>query len=175
MIPQSYIEELVQRSDMVDVAQSYVQLRRRGRTYMGLCPFHSEKTPSFVVYPETQSFYCFGCGAGGDVITFIKKINNVDYVEAVKTLASRAGMALPEEDDQAGRMRSRITSINKDAARFFVQCLQSEEGRAARRYWREARGRSPAVLTRVGRGDAPCATTCGGLATRRRSCWPPAL
>ena len=110
MIPQSYIEELVQRSDMVDVAQSYVQLRRRGRTYTGLCPFHSEKTPSFVVYPETQSFYCFGCGAGGDVITFVKKINNVDYVEAVKTLASRAGMALPEEDDQAGRMRSRITS-----------------------------------------------------------------
>ena len=101
MIPQSYIEELVQRSDMVDVAQSYVQLRRRGRTYTGLCPFHSEKTPSFVVYPETQSFYCFGCGAGGDVITFIKKINNVDYVEAVKTLASRAGMALPEELDYA--------------------------------------------------------------------------
>ena len=132
MIPQSYIEELVQRNDMVDVAQSYVQLRRRGRTYTGLCPFHSEKTPSFVVYPETQSFYCFGCGAGGDVITFIKKINNVDYVEAVKMLAARAGMAMPEEDDKAGRLRSRIVSINKDAARFFVQCLQSEEGRAAR-------------------------------------------
>lgn len=143
MIPQSYIEELVQRNDMVDVAQSYVQLRRRGRTYTGLCPFHSEKTPSFVVYPETQSFYCFGCGAGGDVITFIKKINNVDYVEAVKTLAARAGMAMPEEDDKAGRLRSRIVSINKDAARFFVQCLQSEEGRAARRYWRETRGLSP--------------------------------
>ena len=155
MIPQSYIEELVQRNDMVDVAQSYVQLRRRGRTYTGLCPFHSEKTPSFVVYPETQSFYCFGCGAGGDVITFIKKINNVDYVEAVKTLAARAGMAMPEEDDKAGRLRSRIVSINKDAARFFVQCLQSEEGRAARRYWRETRGRSPAVITRVGRGDSP--------------------
>ena len=151
MIPQSYIEELVQRNDMVDVAQSYVQLRRRGRTYTGLCPFHSEKTPSFVVYPETQSFYCFGCGAGGDVITFIKKINNVDYVEAVKTLAARAGMAMPEEDDKAGRLRSRIVSINKDAARFFVQCLQSEEGRAARRYWRE----TPAVITRFGLGYAP--------------------
>ena len=155
MIPQSYIEELVQRNDMVDVAQSYVQLRRRGRTYTGLCPFHSEKTPSFVVYPETQSFYCFGCGAGGDVITFIKKINNVDYVEAVKTLAARAGMAMPEEDDKAGRLRSRIVSINKDAARFFVQCLQSEEGRAARRYWRETRGLSPAVITRFGLGYAP--------------------
>lgn len=155
MIPQSYIEELVQRNDMVDVAQSYVQLRRRGRTYTGLCPFHSEKTPSFVVYPETQSFYCFGCGAGGDVITFIKKINNVDYVEAVKTLAARAGMAMPEEDDKAGRLRSRIVSINKDAARFFVQCLQSEEGRAARRYWRETRWLSPAVITRFGLGYAP--------------------
>ena len=155
MIPQSYIEELVQRNDMVDVAQSYVQLRRRGRTYTGLCPFHSEKTPSFVVYPETQSFYCFGCGAGGDVITFIKKINNVDYVEAVKTLAARAGMAMPEEDDKAGRLRSRIVSINKDAARFFVQCLQSEEGRAARRYWRETRGLSPAVIPRFGLGEAP--------------------
>ena len=155
MIPQSYIEELVQRNDMVDVAQSYVQLRRRGRTYTGLCPFHSEKTPSFVVYPETQSFYCFGCGAGGDVITFIKKINNVDYVEAVKTLAARAGMAMPEEDDKAGRLRSRIVSINKDAARFFVQCLQSEEGRAARRYWRETRGLSPAGITRFGLGYAP--------------------
>ena len=155
MIPQSYIEELVQRNDMVDVAQSYVQLRRRGRTYTGLCPFHSEKTPSFVVYPETQSFYCFGCGAGGDVITFIKKINNVDYVEAVKTLAARAGMAMTEEDDKAGRLRSRIVSINKDAARFFVQCLQSEEGRAARRYWRETRGLSPAVITRFGLGYAP--------------------
>ncbi|MFR1787131.1 MAG: CHC2 zinc finger domain-containing protein [Ruthenibacterium lactatiformans] len=84
MIPRDYITELVQRSDIVDVVQSYVQLRHRGRTHTGLCPFHNEKTPSFVVYPETQSFYCFGCGAGGDVITFIKKINNVDYMKAVK-------------------------------------------------------------------------------------------
>lgn len=154
MIPQDYIYELVQRNEMVDVAGSYVQLRRRGRTYTGLCPFHSEKTPSFVVYPETQSFYCFGCGAGGDVITFIKKINNVDYVEAVKTLASRAGMPLPEEDDKAGRLRSRITSINKDAARFFFSCLNAEEGKAARAYWR-GRGLSDATIKRFGLGYAP--------------------
>ena len=129
MIPRDYITELVQRSDIVDVVQSYVQLRHRGRTHTGLCPFHNEKTPSFVVYPETQSFYCFGCGAGGDVITFIKKINNVDYIEAVKFLAGRAGMALPEEDDQTGRLRSRIISINKDAARFYFSRLNSDAGR----------------------------------------------
>ena len=116
--PARLYPELVQRSDIVDVVQSYVQLRHRGRTLYRLCPFHNEKTPSFVVYPETQSFYCFGCGAGGDVIPFIKKINNVDYIEAVKFLAGRAGMALPE-DDQTGRLRSRIISINKDAARFY--------------------------------------------------------
>lgn len=154
MIPQDYIYELVQRNDMVDVAGSYVQLRHRGRTYTGLCPFHSEKTPSFVVYPETQSFYCFGCGVGGDVITFIKKINNVDYVEAVKTLASRAGMPLPEEDDKAGRLRSRIVSINKDAARFFFSCLNGEEGKPARAYWR-GRGLSDATIKRFGLGYAP--------------------
>ena len=154
MIPQDYIYELVQRNEMVDVAGSYVQLRRRGRTYTGLCPFHSEKTPSFVVYPETQSFYCFGCGTGGDVITFIKKINNVDYVEAVKTLAARAGMPLPEEDDKAGRLRSRIVSINKDAARFFFSCLNAEEGKAARAYWR-GRGLSDATIKRFGLGYAP--------------------
>ncbi len=155
MIPQDYIYELVQRNDMADVAGSYVQLRRRGRTYTGLCPFHSEKTPSFVVYPETQSFYCFGCGAGGDVITFVKKINNIDYVEAVKMLAARAGMPLPQEDDKVGRMRSRIVSINKDAARFFFQCLNSDEGKNARRYWLAERRLSPATIKRFGLGYAP--------------------
>lgn len=155
MIPREYIEELIQRSDIVDVVQSYVQLRHHGRTHTGLCPFHSEKTPSFVVYPETQSFYCFGCGAGGDVISFVKKINNVDYVEAVKTLAARAGMPLPQENDDTGRLRSRVISINKDAARFFVECLQSDEGRDARRYWVEKRGLSPRVITRFGLGYSP--------------------
>lgn len=156
MIPHEYIEEVVRRNDIVDLVGSYVQLRHRGRTHTGLCPFHSEKTPSFVVYPETQSFYCFGCGAGGDAITFIKKINNLDYVEAVKLLAGRAGMPMPEEDDKAGRMRSRILSINKDAARFFYQCLNAdnEEARAARAYWR-SRGLSDGTIRRFGLGYAP--------------------
>ena len=95
MIPHEYIEEVVRRNDITDVVGSYVQLKRKGRLYGGLCPFHSEKTPSFYVYPDTQSFYCFGCGAAGDVISFIKKIDNLEYVEAVKVLAGRAGMPEP--------------------------------------------------------------------------------
>lgn len=154
MIPREYITELVQRSDITDVVESYVQLRRRGRTHTGLCPFHNEKTPSFVVYPETQSFYCFGCGAGGDVISFIKRINNVDYLEAVKYLAGRAGMPLPEEDDQTGRMRMRILGANKDAARFFFASLNSDAGRFARAYWR-GRGLSDDTIRRFGLGYAP--------------------
>lgn len=154
MIPREYITELVQRSDITDVVQSYVQLRRRGRTHTGLCPFHNEKTPSFVVYPETQSFYCFGCGAGGDVISFIKRINNIDYLEAVKFLAARAGMPLPEEDDQTGRMRTRILGANKDAARFFFSSLNSDAGRYARAYWR-GRGLSDDTIRRFGLGYAP--------------------
>lgn len=156
MIPQEYIQEVVARNDITDVVGSYVQLRHRGRTHTGLCPFHSEKTPSFVVYPETQSFYCFGCGVGGDVITFIKKINNLDYVEAVKLLAGRAGMAMPEEDDKVGRLRSRVLAVNKEAARYFYQCLNGEsaEAQAARRYWR-GRGLSDGTIRRFGLGYAP--------------------
>ena len=156
MIPHEYVEEVVRRNDITDVVGSYVQLRHRGRTHTGLCPFHSEKTPSFVVYPETQSFYCFGCGAGGDVITFIKKISNLDYVEAVKLLAGRAGMPLPEEDDKVGRRRSRGLGINPAAARFFYEQLNAdtEEAKAARAYWR-GRGLSDSTIRRFGLGYAP--------------------
>ena len=114
-----YKEELIRRNDIIDVVRNYVQLKRRGRLYTGLCPFHNEKTPSFFVYPENQSFYCFGCGTGGSVINFVMKIESLSYPEAVKMLAARAGMPEPEEDDGTGRMRSRILSMNKEAARFF--------------------------------------------------------
>ena len=155
-IPHEYIEEVVRRNDITDVVSSYVQLKRKGRLLGGLCPFHNEKTPSFYVYPDTQSYYCFGCGAGGDVITFIKQINNLDYLEAVKLLAGRAGMPEPTEDDKVGRMRSRILSINRDAARFFHQCLngQDENARAARAYWRR-RGLDDKTIVRFGLGYAP--------------------
>ena len=156
MIPHEYIEELNRRTDIVDLVGSYVQLKRKGRLYGGLCPFHSEKTPSFYVYPDTQSFYCFGCGAGGDAIVFTKKINSIDYVEAVKLLASRAGMPEPQEDDKTGRLRSRILSMNKEAARYFHACLNStvEEARQARAYWRR-RGLDDKTIVRFGLGYAP--------------------
>ena len=99
------IEEIRMKNDIVDVISGYVRLQKKGSSYFGLCPFHNEKTPSFVVYPETQSYYCFGCGAAGDAINFVRKYHNLSYVEAVKQLAARAGMPMPEEDDKESRAR----------------------------------------------------------------------
>ena len=156
-----------------------MQLKRKGRLYGGLCPFHSEKTPSFYVYPDTQSFYCFGCQAAGDAISFVKKINNISSGEAIKMLASRAGMPEPQEDDKTGRLRSRVLSMNKEAARFFHACLNStvEEARQARAYWRR-RGLDDKTIVRFGLGYAPndgrhCTSTCGIRATTSRN-WTPA-
>lgn len=153
-ISPDYLQELSQRTDIIELVSGYVPLRRRGRTYTGLCPFHSEKTPSFVVYPENSSFYCFGCGAGGDAITFVKKINNLDYIEAVRFLASRAGMPMPDERDDAGKIKRRILEMNKDAARFFAAQLNTEEGRHARGYLR-GRALSDTTIRRFGLGYAP--------------------
>ena len=157
LIPQEYIQEVVRRNDIEEVIGQYVQLRRRGRTLSGLCPFHNEKTPSFVVYPDTQSFYCFGCGAAGDVINFVRRYNNLGYVESVKQLASRAGMPLPEEDDRESRARQRLLEINRCAARYFYEQLNAKtpEAAMARRYWKEKRGLSDAAIRRFGLGYAP--------------------
>ena len=157
MIPQEYIQEVVRRNDIEEVVGQYVKLRRMGRTMTGLCPFHNEKTPSFVVYPDTQSFYCFGCGAAGDVIGFVRKYNNLGYVESVKQLASRAGMPLPEESDHEATARQRLLEINRCAARYFYENLnaQTEEAALARRYWKEKRGLSDAAIRRFGLGYAP--------------------
>lgn len=136
MIPDQFLQELKYRSDIEQIIGSYVNLRRRGRTLSGLCPFHSEKSPSFTVYPENQSFYCFGCGAGGDVISFIRRIENLDYMESIRFLAQRAGMQVPEEagDDRSARLRKRILELNRDAARYFHRNLMSEAGRPGRAY-----------------------------------------
>ena len=156
MIPHEYIEELTRRVDIVDLVGSYVQLKRKGRLYSGLCPFHSEKTPSFYVYPDTQSFYCFGCGAGGSAVSFMQKMDNISYTEAVKLLGERAGMPAPTEDDKTGRLRGRILFMNKEAARFFHACLNStvEEARQARAYWRR-RGLDDKTIVKFGLGYAP--------------------
>ena len=157
MIPQEYIQEVVRRNDIEEVVGQYVKLRRTGRTMTGLCPFHNEKTPSFVVYPDTQSFCCCGCGAAGDVIGFVRKYNNLGYVESVKQLASRAGMPLPEESDHEATARQRLLEINRCAARYFYENLnaQTEEAALARRYWKEKRGLSDAAIRRFGLGYAP--------------------
>ena len=119
MIPDNVIEEIKVRNDIADVIGTYVTLKRAGSNMNGLCPFHNEKTPSFIVFNATQSFYCFGCGAAGDVVTFIRRIENLDYVEALRYLAKRSGVTIPEEEKSGGVRRSRIFEMNKEAARFF--------------------------------------------------------
>ena len=156
-LPDSFLQELVSRNDMETVASSYVQLKRRGRTLMGLCPFHGEKTPSFTVYPETASFYCFGCGAGGDVITFIKRIENLDYMDAVRFLADRAGMKMPEDsqmNDATSRLRLRVLEANREAARFFHALLYAPEGRVGLEYYHN-RGYTDQTIRHFGLGYAP--------------------
>ena len=155
MIPDQFLQELKYRSDIEQIIGSYVNLRRRGRTLSGLCPFHSEKSPSFTVYPENQSFYCFGCGAGGDVISFIRRIENLDYMESIRFLAQRAGMQVPEEagDDRSARLRKRILELNRDAARYFHRNLMSEAGRPGRAYL-IGRGLTKATITHFGIGYA---------------------
>ncbi len=153
-ISQEYLAELSRRTDITELIRGYVQLRRSGRMEKGVCPFHNEKTPSFYVYPDTSSFYCFGCGAGGDAITFMKRISNLDYVEAVKELAARVGMPLPDEDDSAAKLRSRLLAANRQAARFYVECLNAEEGKAARAYLRH-RKLTDKTIRSFGLGYAP--------------------
>ena len=159
MIPKEIIEEIRYRCDVEDVIGTYVSLKRAGSNRQGLCPFHSEKSPSFTVFPGTKSFYCFGCGAGGDVITFIQKIENLDYVGAVEFLAARAGIDIPEDtsaDRRASIGRKRIYEINKQAAIFFRNCLFDPDlGREGMVYLAEKRGLSGAVIKRFGLGFAP--------------------
>lgn len=153
---EEFLTELHARCDIEQLISSYVQLHRRGKNLVGLCPFHNEKTPSFTVYPENQSFYCFGCGAGGEAINFIRRIENLDYIEAVRFLCDRTGMAMPSEgyDDSLAQKRRRMYEINKEAARFFHNYLFSPEGKAGLDYYK-SRGYSKKTLVRFGMGYAP--------------------
>lgn len=155
LFPDSFLQELKLRSDITEIASLYVNLKRHGRNMVGLCPFHGEKTPSFNIYTENGSFYCFGCGAGGDVITFIMKIENLDYVEAVKFLAQRAGMEMPENtyDDSLSKLRMRIYEANREAARFFHATLLSQRGQSGLNYLR-GRALSDRTIRHFGLGFA---------------------
>lgn len=156
-IPDSYLQELRLRADIEQLISPYVKLRRSGRMLMGLCPFHNEKTPSFAVYPDTSSFYCFGCSAGGDAVSFLMRIERLDYIEAVKTLSQRVGMQLPEDnyDDGLSKKRLRILSANREAARFFHAQLKEPMGKAGLDYWLGARKLSPQIVRQFGLGYAP--------------------
>ena len=155
-LPELFLQDLKLRNSIEDIASSYVQFKRRGRNMVGLCPFHNEKTPSFHLYPESGSFYCFGCGVGGDVITFIRRIENLDYIEAVKFLADRAGLPMPETgvDDTISKLRVRILEINRETARFYHSVLRNSEGKKGLDYFLQ-RHLLPATITHFGLGFAP--------------------
>ena len=156
-IPQSFIDEVKYRNKIEDVIASYVNLKRAGSNYQGLCPFHSEKTPSFTVFPNTETFHCFGCGAGGDVISVIMRAENLGYPGAVEFLAKRAGLEMPEEAGGAGSetvKRSRMYEMNRTAAVFFNKMLYAPESEPAREYLKQ-RGLSSAAVKRFGLGFAP--------------------
>lgn len=159
-IPKNVLDEIEQRSDITDVIGSYVTLQRAGSNLKGLCPFHSEKTPSFTVYPASNSFYCFGCGAGGNVFTFIMKAENLDFTGAAELLANRAGIRIPQSgydaDDKGTVSRKRVYEINLAAAKYFRNCLFDQStGAAAMNYLAGQRRLSGAVIKRFGLGYAP--------------------
>ena len=153
---EQFLQELSERNDIVDVVSGYVQLTRRsGSNLFGLCPFHSEKTPSFSVSPDKQIYHCFGCGKGGSVIGFIMEIENLSFPDAVGFLARRAGMAMPEENDHGeSKRRERMLHLNRDAARFFHEQLKTPAGQTARDYIAR-RGLTARTVTNFGLGFAP--------------------
>ena len=155
-IPESFLNELVDRNDIVEVVSSYVRLSKKsGSNLFGLCPFHSEKTPSFSVSPDKQIYHCFGCGKGGGVINFIMEIENLSFPEAVEFLARRVNMQVPEEaNDRESQKRGRMLALNREAARFFYAQLSAPGGEEARRYM-AARRIGAATAKSFGLGYAP--------------------
>lgn len=155
MIAESIIMEIKYRNDIAGLIGEYTELKKRGTTLVGLCPFHTEKTPSFTVWPEKSSYYCFGCGAGGDVITFVRETEHLEYIEALRHLAKRVGMTLPEDgDDRQAALKARLLELNRLAARFYHETLMGEEGRVAYEYLKK-RQISDRIIKRFGLGFAP--------------------
>ncbi len=157
-LPVEFIERLKAANPIAEIMGSYVTLKRTGRDYVCLCPFHNEKTPSCHVHPDKEFFHCFGCGAGGDVITFTMKYNNLDYWEAVKLLAERGGVPLPEDtgfNSKRTDTRKRMYEMNKCAAKFFYHQLKTPEGKACLDYLINKRKLSPQTIKKYGMGFAP--------------------
>lgn len=155
-IPEEIINEIKYKNDIEQVVSPYVSLKRRGKNLVGLCPFHGEKTPSFTIYPDSGSFYCFGCGVGGDIFTFTKLIENLDYIEAVKLLAERSGIAIPESgyDDSYAKTKDAVYEINRETAKFFHEFLMSPGGKWALDYLK-GRGLTLSTIKHFGLGAAP--------------------
>jgi DNA primase len=153
--PEEIVEEVRTANDIVDVVSEYVKLDKKGKDYFGLCPFHKEKTPSFSVAPNKQIFYCFGCGKGGNVFQFIMNAENLDYIEAVRLLADRARIQLPEGNDEEeaakAKVRQTLMNINLQAARYFYETLRSHRGDAAREYLKK-RGITENTVKKFGIG-----------------------
>ena len=156
MFDQRFLDELIARSDIVDVVFGYVALQRKGGNLFGLCPFHNEKTSSFSVSPDKQIYHCFGCKKGGGVINFIMEIENLTFPEAVRFLAKRANLPVPEEEDQSGadRLRRRVLDLNRDAARWYYDLLCSPEGAAVQGYL-DRRQIRKSIAVRFGMGASP--------------------
>ncbi len=173
LFPPSFIDDLKSQADIVQVVQSYVPLRRAGTAYVGLCPFHAEKTPSFNVHPDKGFFHCFGCGAGGDVLKFIELQERLDFPDAVRHLAQRAGLPAPEpatdRDAAAGAEREALVGIHEAAAEFFSACLAEAAGAPARDHLAE-RGIAPDTAERLGLGFAPASRDRLTAHLRGRGC-----
>ena len=151
-----FLDTLRRENPVENVIGNYVQIRKRGRNYICSCPFHSERTPSFTIFPETQTFYCFGCGAGGDIITFIMKIENLDFVEALRFLADRAGIEMPEfsGNTEKSELRTKIYEMNRISANYFYERLVRGADNSGRKYFSERRI-SPQTVKKYGLGYAP--------------------
>ncbi|MBR5607972.1 MAG: DNA primase, partial [Bacteroidaceae bacterium] len=156
-IPESFLQEVSDRNDIADVVSGYVRLNKKsGSNLFGLCPFHSEKTPSFSVAPAKQIYHCFGCGKGGGVFNFIMEIENLTFPESVEFLAKRVGLQVPEEhrDDPESRRREQLLRLNKDAGKFFYKQFLAPAGEPAREYALR-RELTPATVKKFGLGYAP--------------------
>lgn len=153
---EDFISELKERNNIEEIISEYVNINRKGKNLLGLCPFHAERTPSFCVYPNNGSFYCFGCGVGGDVITFLRLAEHFDYVEAVKYLAERVGMnvMVSDEENEIHKQKALVYKVNRDAAKFFHNSLMSDKGAEAVNYLK-SRHILPKTVKHFGLGYAP--------------------